>query len=175
MASELCLVLLTMMTEDLSSERLSFNPIPMSRYKTLLRVHRLLRRRSLLSLLVAIETSPLYANLSTMVRKGILQISDSEYTRPKYIHIYTHTTAWIMTLSWKRWSSATPRCWRKQTLSFFGALSPVNHKGLDQVLNTNFTLSPSYSFHKSSHHKLCFLSLYIYSAGTQHGNLHPAG
>ena len=29
-------------------------------------------------------------------------------------------------------------------------------------LNTNFTLSPSYSFHKSSNHKWCFLSLFIF-------------
>ena len=43
-------------------------------------------------------------------------------------------------------------------------------------LNTNFTLSPSYSFHKSLHHKSCFFFFlaYLYSAGTQHGNLHPA-
>ena len=36
-------------------------------------------------------------------------------------------------------------------------------------LNTNFTLSPCYSFHKSSYHKLFFLA-YSYSADTQHGN-----
>ena len=41
-------------------------------------------------------------------------------------------------------------------------------------LNTNFTLSPSYSFHKSSYHMSCFWA-YLYSAGTQHGNLHRAG
>ena len=29
-------------------------------------------------------------------------------------------------------------------------------------LNTNFTLSPSYSFQKSSGHKSCFLSLFIF-------------
>ena len=29
-------------------------------------------------------------------------------------------------------------------------------------LNTNFTLSPSYSFHKSSYHKSCFFSLFIF-------------
>ena len=41
-------------------------------------------------------------------------------------------------------------------------------------LNTNFTLSPSYSFHKSSYHKSFFWA-YLYSAGTKHGSLHPAG
>ena len=48
-------------------------------------------------------------------------------------------------------------------------------------LNTNFTICPSYSFHKSSYQKSCFfvvvffLSLLIlYSVGTQQGNLHPA-
>ena len=42
-------------------------------------------------------------------------------------------------------------------------------------LNTNFTLSPSYSFHKSSYRKSWLFLAYLYSAGTQHGNLHPAG
>ena len=61
-----------------------------------------------------------------------------------------------------------------------GVLSPVNHKGLHQTsgLNTNlnFTLSPSYSFHKSSYHKSCFFFIaYLHSVGTQYGNLHPAG
>ena len=65
-------------------------------------------------------------------------------------------------------------------------------------LKTNFNLSPSYSVHKSSYHRSQFLkpqlkfcpqfrnakpekqqyvfwSLYLYSANTQHGNLHPAG
>ena len=38
-------------------------------------------------------------------------------------------------------------------------------------LNTNFTFSPSYSFHKSSHHKSCFLSLYIFHG---HSTREPA-
>ena len=43
-------------------------------------------------------------------------------------------------------------------------------------LNTNFTLSPSHSFYKSSYHKSClFFLAYLYSTGTLHGNLHPAG
>ena len=45
-------------------------------------------------------------------------------------------------------------------------------------LNTNFTLSPRFSFHKSSYHKSCFNKYFLaslYSARTQHGNLHPAG
>ena len=55
------------------------------------------------------------------------------------------------------------------------ALRSVNHKGLHQGwtqaslylritsgLNTNLTLSPSYSFHKSSYHMSCFLSLFIF-------------
>ena len=43
-------------------------------------------------------------------------------------------------------------------------------------LNTNFTLSPGHSFHKSSYHKSCvFFLAYLYSAGTQNGNLHPGG
>ena len=40
--------------------------------------------------------------------------------------------------------------------------------------NTNFILSHIYSFHKPWYQKWCFLA-YLYSAGTQHGTLHPAG
>ena len=42
-------------------------------------------------------------------------------------------------------------------------------------LNTNFTLSAGYSFHKSSYHKSCFFLAYLYSADTQHGNPHQVG
>ena len=65
-------------------------------------------------------------------------------------------------------------------------------------LKTNFSLSPRYSFHKSFHHGSPFLKpqlrlypqlrkanpektithfigAYVYAAGTEHGNLHPAG
>ena len=73
-----------------------------------------------------------------------------------------------------------------------GALSPVNHKGLHQ----GWTQTSLYLkvIHFTSHHTIClfvFLFLfvclfvflgglllffaYLYSAGTQHGNLHPAG
>ena len=41
-------------------------------------------------------------------------------------------------------------------------------------MDTNFTLSPSYSFPKSSYHKSHFWA-YLYSANTQHGNLPPTG
>ena len=41
-------------------------------------------------------------------------------------------------------------------------------------LKTNFTLSPSYSFQSHSTTIHVFWA-YLYSAGTQHGNLHPAG
>ena len=33
-------------------------------------------------------------------------------------------------------------------------------------LNTNFTLPPNYSFHKSSHHKSCLFSLFIFHGQT---------
>ena len=45
-------------------------------------------------------------------------------------------------------------------------------------LNTNFTLSPSYSFHNSSYNKSCFVVVfwaYLYPSGIQHGNLHQTG
>ena len=79
----------------------------------------------------------------------------------------------------------------------FGALSPVNHKGLHQgwkqtsiylqvIHSTNhYATSPFISNHNSNHihnfgmqtqknNNTCF-GAYLYSAGTQHGNLHPAG
>ena len=55
-----------------------------------------------------------------------------------------------------------------------GALSPVNHKGLHQGW-TQISLFLQV-IHFTSHHttsRVC--SPYLYSAGTQHGNLHPAG
>ena len=46
---------------------------------------------------------------------------------------------------------------------------PSQLQRMTSGLNTNFTLSPSH--HTTSH---VFLA-YLYSVGTQHGNLHPAG
>ena len=47
---------------------------------------------------------------------------------------------------------------------------PSQLKGITSGLNTNFILSPAYSFHKSSYHKSCFFFFlaYLYSAGTQY-------
>ena len=44
-------------------------------------------------------------------------------------------------------------------------------------LNTNFTVSPSDSFHRSSYYKSCCCCFfaYLYSVGTQHGAPHLAG
>ena len=39
---------------------------------------------------------------------------------------------------------------------------PSQPQRITSGLNTNFTLSPSYSFYESSYHKLCFLSLFIF-------------
>ena len=39
---------------------------------------------------------------------------------------------------------------------------PSQPQRITSGLNTNFTLSPSYSFHKPSYHKSCFLSLFIF-------------
>ena len=74
---------------------------------------------------------------------------------------------------------------------------PSQQQRITSGLNTNFTLSPSYSFHKSLYQRPLLLKLqlkfypqfgmqtqknrntclgvYLYSAGTQHGNLHPTG
>ena len=39
---------------------------------------------------------------------------------------------------------------------------PSQPQRITSGLNTNFTLSPSYSFNKSSYHKSCLLSLFIF-------------
>ena len=59
-------------------------------------------------------------------------------------------------------------------LLFSWCFEPSQPQRITSGLNKNFTLSPSYSFHKSSYHKSCFGG-YLYSAGTQHGKMHPAG
>ena len=51
---------------------------------------------------------------------------------------------------------------------------PSQPQRITSRLNINFTLSSSYSFHKS-YHKPCFFLAYLYSVGTQHRNLHPTG
>ena len=52
---------------------------------------------------------------------------------------------------------------------------PSQSQRITSGLNTNFTLSAGYSFHKSSYHKSCFFLAYLYSVDTQHGNPHQAG
>ena len=88
-------------------------------------------------------------------------------------------------------------------------IEPSHPQRITSELNTNFSLSPSYSFYKSLYHKFFFFSnnssnsirnfgtqnqktkrnktttttknnktcfgTCLYSVGTQHGNLHPAG
>ena len=39
---------------------------------------------------------------------------------------------------------------------------PSQPQRITSGLNTNFTLSPSHSFHKSAYHKSCFFSLFIF-------------
>ena len=39
---------------------------------------------------------------------------------------------------------------------------PSQPQRITSGLNTNFTQSPSYSFHKSSYHKSCFCTLFIF-------------
>ena len=51
---------------------------------------------------------------------------------------------------------------------------PSQPQRITSGLNTSFILSPSYSFHKSLHHKPYVFFAYLYSVGTQHGNLAPA-
>ena len=66
----------------------------------------------------------------------------------------------------------------KQTYSLevSWCFEPSQPQRITPGLNTNFTLSPSYSFHRSSYHKSCFFfKTYLYSVGTLHGNLPLAG
>ena len=65
---------------------------------------------------------------------------------------------------------------------------PSQPQRITSGLNTNFNLSPSYSFHKShtitqilstisegkTRKTVTYFWAYLYSASTQHGNLHPA-
>ena len=48
---------------------------------------------------------------------------------------------------------------------------PSQPQRITSRLNTNFTFSPSHSFHKLSYHKSCFLSLFIFSG---HATREPA-
>ena len=66
--------------------------------------------------------------------------------------------------------------WRLSDVSYLiiRCFEPSQPQRITSGLNTNFTLSPSYSFDKSSYHKSCSWA-YLNSAGTQHENLHPAG
>ena len=43
-----------------------------------------------------------------------------------------------------------------------GCFEPSQSQRITSGLNTNFALSPNYSFHKSSHHKLNFLRLFTF-------------
>ena len=91
------------------------------------------------------------------------------------IPAHIHTTMRTLTLTRTFLSQAQP-------FLLIWCFEPSQPQRITSGLNTNLTLSPSYSFHKSSYHKSCFVVVvvvvflaYLYSAGTQHGNLHPAG
>ena len=75
------------------------------------------------------------------------------------------------------WCSKHPQHPKTCTQSFsylVGALSPVSHKGLHQGW-TQASLCLQV-IHFTSHHTTNHVFLaYLYSAGSQHGNLHPAG
>ena len=58
---------------------------------------------------------------------------------------------------------------RTQLVSW--CFKPSQPQRITSGLNTNFTLSPSYSFQKSSYHKSCFLSLFIFRG---HSTREPA-
>ena len=85
----------------------------------------------------------------------------------------------FLVMVWLQWASPSePFPWNASYL--FGALSPGNHKGLHQGwTQTSFCLTV---IHFTSHNAISHVFVvvvvvlsYSYSAGTQHGNLHPAG
>ena len=83
--------------------------------------------------------------------------------RPSDIENFYQNSEWV--------PSATPPFLKSVSWYF----EPSQPQRITSGLNTNFTLSPSYSFHRSSYYKSCFVLAYLYSADTQHGNLPPAG
>ena len=56
----------------------------------------------------------------------------------------------------------TFKTFHKLVSELVGAFEPGKPQRITLGLNTNFTLSPSYSFHKSSYQKSCSLSLFIF-------------
>ena len=81
-------------------------------------------------------------------------------------------TSWVMdnyhTLKCKAGCIYTPEWWKiaihwsvKQGQLLTWYFEPSQPQRITSGLKTNFTLSPDYSFHKSSYHKSCFLSLFV--------------
>ena len=61
--------------------------------------------------------------------------------------------------------------WRQSETLFSWCFEPSQPQRITSGLNTNFTLSAGYSFHKSSYHKSSFLSLFIFRG---HSTREPA-
>ena len=97
----------------------------------------------------------------------------------------TFSKAWFKTISTRTClflhfpSSSKLRSISAVRRSLSWCFEPSQPQRMTSGLNTNFILSPGYSFYKSLHQKSYaffsfFFSLFICCAGTQHGNLHPA-
>ena len=70
-----------------------------------------------------------------------------------------------MLRSWSKELCALVIQWRGDVKSHnlvSWCVEPSQPQKITSGLDTNFTLSPSYSFHKLSYHKSCFLSLSIF-------------
>ena len=130
-------------------------------------------------------------------------VSRSSYARAVVWQIVCRgckTFPTALTLVWKRmWRGVerhVERISKSKLVSW--CFEPSQQHRITSGLNTNFSLSPSYSFHRSLYHKSLFFSqttpqilfqsserktgktntcfgAYLYSTSTQRGNLHPAG
>ena len=77
----------------------------------------------------------------------------------------------LSTLLWCHVLDDTTKLWHWQNQYTVSCFEPSQPQSTSR-LNTNFIPSPSYSFHKSLHHKSHGVWAYLYSAGTKHWNLH---
>ena len=65
---------------------------------------------------------------------------------------------------------------REQSLLVAWCFEPSQPQSITSGLNTNFYLQfIHFISHYTTSHVFLFFVAYLFSAGTQHGNLHPAG
>ena len=80
-----------------------------------------------------------------------------------HTHTHTHTTTTTTTTTSTQAQRAPKTCQQDKATreSVSRCFEPSHSQRITSGLSTNFTVFPSYSFHKSPYHKSCFLSLFI--------------